>query len=92
MERDEIEDLVGDRFRAVVSERQNKLLDGINSMLSTKFDNMEKNFSETQLAISESQIARLGSSAQRQNQFKRKSCEEQFHFNASLGTSFWTET
>ena len=53
MERDEIEDLVRERVRAVVSERQNELLDGINSMLSAKFDIMEKNFGEKQTVISE---------------------------------------
>ena len=42
MERGEIEDLVGERVREVVSERQNELLDGINSMLSARFDIMEK--------------------------------------------------
>ena len=36
MERDEIENLVGDRVRAVVSERQNELLHGINTLLSAK--------------------------------------------------------
>ena len=46
MERGEIEDLVGERVRAVVSERQNELLDGINSMLSARFDIMEKSFGE----------------------------------------------
>ena len=63
MERDEIENLLGIRVRAVVTERQNELLEGINSMLSVKFDIMEKNFNEKQSAISESQISRLRSSA-----------------------------
>ena len=84
MERDETENLVGDRVRAVVSEKQNELLDGINSMLSAKFDIMEKNFGEKQSALSENQISRLRSSALGQYQFKQKSCEEQFHFNASV--------
>ena len=84
MERDETENLVGDRVRAVVSEKQNELLDGINSMLSAKFDIMEKNFCEKQSALSENQISRLRSSALGQYQFKQKSCEEQFHFNASV--------
>ena len=81
MERDEIENLVGERVREVVSERQNELLDGINSMLSARFDIMEKSLGEKQSAISENQISRLRSSALGQYQFKRKSCEEQFHFN-----------
>ena len=88
MERDEIEDLVGERVRAVVSERQNELLDGNNSMLSAKFDIMEKNFGEKQTVISENQISRLRSSALGQYQFKRKACEEQFHFNASVEDKF----
>ena len=88
MERDEIENLLGDRVRAVVTERQNELLEGINSMLSVKFDIMEKNFNEKQSAISESQISRLRSSALGQYQFKRKSCEEQFHFNSTLEDKF----
>ena len=57
MERGEIEDLVGERVRKVVSERQNELLDGINSMLSARFDIMEKSFGEKQSAISENQIS-----------------------------------
>ena len=88
MERDEIEDLVGERVRAVVTERQNELLEGINSMLSARFDIMEKSFGEKQSAISENQISRLCSSALGQYQFKRKSCEEQFHFNASVEDKF----
>ena len=48
----------------------------------------EKNFSEKQSAILEIQISRLRSSAFGQFQFKRKSCEEQFNFNASLETKF----
>ena len=88
MERDEIEDLVGERVREVVSERQNELLDGINSMLSARFDIMEKSFGEKQSAISENQISRLRSSALGQYQFKRKSCEEQFHFNSSVEDKF----
>ena len=51
MERDEIEHLIGDRVRAVVTERQNELLEGINSKLSVKFDIMEKNFTEKQSGI-----------------------------------------
>ena len=57
MERGEIENLVGERVRKVVSERQNELLDGINSMLSARFDIMEKSFGEKQSAISENQIS-----------------------------------
>ena len=81
-------DLVGERVRAVVTERQNELLEGINSMLSARFDIMEKSFGEKQSAISENQISRLRSSALGQYQFKRKSCEEQFHFNASVEDKF----
>ena len=88
MERGEIEDLVGERVREVVSERQNELLDGINSMLSARFDIMEKSFGEKQSAISENQISRLRPSALGQYQFKRKSCEEQFHFNSSVEDKF----
>ena len=88
MERDEIENLVGERIRAVVSEKQIELLDGINSMLSGKFVIMEKNFGEKQSALSENEISRLRSSALGQYQFKRKSCEEQFHFNASVEDKF----
>ena len=74
MERDEIEDLVGERLREVVSERQNELLDGINSMLSARVNILEKSFGEKQSAISENQISRLRSLALGQYQFKRKSC------------------
>ena len=88
MQRDEIEDLVGERVRTVVTDRQNELLEGINSMLSARFDIMEKSFGEKQSAISENQIFRLHSSALGQYQFIRKSCEEQFHFNASIEDKF----
>ena len=49
---------------------------------------MEKNFGEKQTVISENQISRLRSSALGQYQFKRKACEEQFHFNASVEDKF----
>ena len=49
---------------------------------------MEKNFGEKQYALSENLISRLRSSALGQYQFKRKSCEEQFHFNASVEDKF----
>ena len=88
MERGEIEDLVGERVSEAVSERQNELLDGINSMLSASFDIMEKSFGEKQSAISKNQISRLRSLALGQYQFKRKSCEEQFHINFSVEDKF----
>ena len=75
-------------MRAVVTEGQNELLEGINSMLSARFDIMEKSFGEKQSAISDNQISRLRSSAIGQYQFKRKSCAEQFHFNASVEDKF----
>lgn len=83
IERDEIENLATDRVRSVKLERRNELLDGINSNLSAKFDIMEKDFSEKQSAVSEGQISWLG-----QYQFQHKSCEEQFHLNASLENKF----
>lgn len=47
-----------------------------------------KKISEKQSAISEIKISRLRSSALGQYQFKRKNCEEQFTFNASLESKF----
>lgn len=88
MDRAEIENFVSDSVRSAVSERQNELLDSVNSLLNNRFDSFEKNFSEKQSAISENQMSRLRSSALGQYQFKRKSCEEQFNFNASLESKF----
>ena len=72
----------------MVTERQNELVEGINSMLSARFDIMEKSFGEKQSAISENQISRLRSSALGQYQFKRQSCVEQFRFDASVEDKF----
>ena len=77
MDRADIENFVSDSLRSAVNERQNELLDSVNSLLNNRFDTFEKNFSEKQSAIPEIQISRL-----------RSCCEEQFNFNASLESKF----
>ena len=88
MERQELEALVGNKVTSVVSAKQNELMEGLSSVLTAKFQLLEKNFAEKQSSLSNSQVMRLWSSTLGKYQFMRKSCEEQFNFNLALEEKF----
>ena len=79
---------MGDKVMSVVSAKQNELIEGLSSMLTAKFQLLEKNFTEKQSSLSDSQVIRLRSSTLGKYQFKRKSCEEQFNLNSALEEKF----
>ena len=72
MERQELEALVGDKVTSVVSAKQNELMERLSSMLTAKFQLLEKNFTEKQSSLSDSQVIRLRSSTLGKYQFKKE--------------------
>ena len=68
-------------MREVVSETQNKLLENIDSLISSRLQNFQKSVTETQRQLSENQLAKMEEMTTDTYTFKRKGNEEQHKVN-----------
>lgn len=87
MDEDRIEDLISTNVNNIMTEKQNDLLTSMEKLLERRLGCFEKRMNETQISISENQLSKLKAS-QNNYTFKRKSCEEQFVFNAKVEEKF----
>ena len=79
---------IEDRVQQAVAGSQAALLDRIEGLISSKFTAFESKVSDTQKQISDSQLAKIEHNILSNDsyRFKRKSCEDQYKFNAKVAT------
>ena len=79
---------IDERVKQAVASSQTALLSKLDSLISSKFTCFETKISDVQKDLSESQLAKIQQNilANDSYTFKRKSCEDQFKFNAKVAT------
>ena len=86
MDAENFEDRVQREVREAVASSQKSLMDDISGLISSKFSTFEARFSENQRDLSENQLSKIQQNilSNENYQFKKKSCEDQFKFNAKV--------